>query len=84
MAGRDRIEHEGLGLFRARRKNSRKWLEGYYVRVSEVAGNDSSAVRHYIIFQKTDGSGRMCWAEAAPDTLCRCTGVRDKEQQANF
>ena len=36
--GRIWIENKGLGLFRARRKNSRKWLEGYYVRVLETAG----------------------------------------------
>ena len=82
--GRIWIEDKGLGLFRARRKNSRKWLEGYYVRVSETAGNDSSAVRHYIIFQKTDGSGRMCRAEVDPDTLCRCTGMRDKNSRLIF
>lgn len=29
MMGRIWIKNEGLRLFRARRKNSRKWLEGY-------------------------------------------------------
>ena len=84
MMGRDRMENEGLGLFRARRKDSRKCLEGYYVRVSETAGSNTPAVRHYIIFQKTDGSGRMCRAEADPGTLCRCTGVRDKNSRLIF
>lgn len=82
--GRNWMEHEGLGLFRVRRKSSREWLEGYYVRVSETAGSNIPAVCHYIIFQKTDGSGRMCRAEAAPDTLCRCTGVRDRNSRLIF
>ena len=83
MMGRNRIENEGLGLFHARRKNSRKWLEGYYVRVLETAGYHSPAFCHYIIFQETD-SGRVCRAEISPDTLCRCTGVRDKNNRLIF
>jgi uncharacterized phage protein (TIGR01671 family) len=81
--GRIWIENKGLGLFRARRKNSRKWLEGYYVRVLETAGYHSPAFCHYIIFQETD-SGRVCRAEISPDTLCRCTGVRDKNNRLIF
>ena len=77
------IENKGLGLFRTRRKNSRKWLEGYYVRVLETAGYHSPAFCHYIIFQETD-SGRVCRAEISPDTLCRCTGVRDKNNRLIF
>ena len=69
--------------FRARRKNSQKWLEGYYVRVLETAGYHSPAFCHYIIFQETD-SGRVCRAEISPDTLCRCTGVRDKNNRLIF
>jgi len=81
--GRIWIENKGLGLFRTRRKNSRKWLEGYYVRVLETAGYHSPAFCHYIIFQETD-SGRVCRAEISPDTLCRCTGVRDKNNRLIF
>ena len=81
--GRIWIENKGLGLFRARRKNSRKWLEGYYVRVLETAGYHSPAFCHYIIFQETD-SGRVCRAEISPDTLCRCTGVRDNNNRLIF
>ena len=81
--GRIWIENKGLGLFRARRKNSRKWLEGYYVRVLDTAGYHSPAFCHYIIFQETD-SGRVCRAEISPDTLCRCTGVRDKNNRLIF
>lgn len=81
--GRIWIENKGLGLFRARRKNSRKWLEGYYVRVLETAGYHSPAFCHYIIFQETD-SGRVCRVEISPDTLCRCTGVRDKNNRLIF
>ena len=84
MMGRNRIENEGLGLFRARRKNSWKWLEGYYVRTLVTAAGGIPAVRHFIIFQKTDGSCRMCRAEADPSTLCRCTGVQDKNRRLVF
>ena len=84
MMGRNRIENEGLGLFHARRKNSREWLEGYYIRTLGTAADGIPAVRHFIIFQKTDGSGRMCRAEADPGTLCRCTGVRDKNHRLIF
>lgn len=83
MMGRNWMENEGLGLFRARKKNSRKWLEGHYVKVLETAGRNIPAVRHYIIFQKTD-SERVCRAEVSPDTLCRCTGVRDKNSSLIF
>lgn len=83
MTGRIWIENKGLGLFRARRKNSRKWLEGYYVRVLETAGYHSPAFCHYIIFQETD-SGRVCRVEISPDMLCRCTGVRDKNNRLIF
>ena len=84
MMGRCWIESEGLGLFRARRKNSRKWLEGYYVRVLETAGHGSPAFCHYIIFQKANGLGRMCRAEVDHGTLCRCTGIRDKKRRLIF
>lgn len=79
------MKSEGFGLLRAKRKNSRKWLEGYYVRALETAGNNGvPAVRHYIIFQKANGSGRVCRAEINPDTLCRCTGIRDKNLRLIF
>ena len=84
MMGRNRIENEGLGLFRARRKNSRKWLEGYYIRTLETAADGTPAVRHFIIFQKTDGSGQMRRAEAGSGTLCRCIEVVHKNLKDAF
>lgn len=57
----------------------------YYVRALETAGNNGvPAVSHYIIFQKANGSGRVCRAEVNPDTLCRCTGIRDKNLRLVF
>lgn len=78
------MKNEGLGLFKAKKKNSRKWLEGYYARVTETAGYGIPAVRHYIIFQKAYGLGRIHRAEIDPDTLCRCTGIRDKNRRLIF
>ena len=78
------MKNEGLGLFKAKKKNSRKWLEGYYVRILETAGHGSPAFCHYIIFQKANGLGRMCRAEVDHGALCRCTGIRDKNRRLIF
>lgn len=78
------MKNEGLGLFKARKKNGRKWLEGYYAMVRQTAGYGIPVVRHYIIFQKAHGMGRICRVEIDPCTLCRCTGVRDKNHRLIF
>ena len=77
------MKSEGLGLFRARKKNNGEWLEGYYCRALETAEH-GSAVYHFIIFQKADGSGRVHVEPVNPDTLCRCTGVRDRNGRLIF
>ena len=77
------MKSEGLGLFRARKKNNGEWLEGYYCRALETAEH-GSAVYHFIIFQRTDGSGRMHVEPINPETLCRCTGVRDRNGRLIF
>ena len=42
------MKNEGLGLFKAKKKNSRKWLEGYYARASEMAGDGKPAI-HFVV-----------------------------------
>jgi len=42
-----------------------EWVEGYYVG------------RHQDVIVVV--SGRELWAEINPDTLCQCTGLKDKE-----
>ena len=44
------MKSEGLGLFRARKKNNGEWLEGYYCRASSAddgkSGSDDVAIRN--------------------------------------
>lgn len=60
-------------LFKAKRKDNGKWVEGYYVYCRK---------RHYIlpILNKAIGFDEREdeWVEADPNTLCQYTGLTDK------
>ena len=66
-------------LFRAKRKDSGEWVQGYYVKGLDVLTN---CEEDHIIFEpntmfyssgETDG-----WYRVDPSTICQCTGLKDK------
>ena len=60
-------------LFKAKRKDNGKWVEGYYVYCRK---------RHYIlpVLNKAIGFDEREdeWVEADPNTICQYTGLTDK------
>lgn len=59
-------------LFKAKRKDGGKWVEGYYEKRFDVDGSE----QHFIFWSKS----YTVWeyAEIAQDTLCQYTGLTDK------
>lgn len=59
-------------LFKAKRKDDGKWVEGYYEKRFDVDGNE----QHFIFWSKS----YTVWeyAEIDPSTLCQFTGLTDK------
>lgn len=58
-------------LFKAKRKDSGKWVEGYYVKKYDLLGK-----RHLIL--NVDNYVRWECVEIVPETLCQFTGLCDK------
>lgn len=58
-------------LFRAKRKDNGKWVEGYYRRIPCMR-----MLEHYII--PRNPKNRMEQYAIDPDTLCQYTGLTDK------
>lgn len=60
-------------LFKAKRKDNGKWVEGYYIYCRK---------RHYIlpVVNKAVGFDEREdeWVEIVPETLCQYTGLQDK------
>ncbi len=63
-------------LFKAKRKDNGKWVEGYYIYCRK---------RHYIlpVVNKAVGFDEREdeWVEIVPETLCQYTGLTDKNGQ---
>ena len=63
-------------IFKAKRRDNGKWLEGYYVYCRK---------RHYIlpVVNKAVGFDEREdeWVEIVPETLCQYTGLTDKNGQ---
>ena len=59
-------------LFKAKRKDNGKWVEGYYQKQFDLDGSE----QHLIFWSKS----YTVWeyAEINPDTLCQYTGLTDK------
>ena len=59
-------------LFKAKRINNGKWVEGYY----QKRYDEMERERHYIFWCKSN----IVWeyAEIDPDTICQYTGLTDK------
>lgn len=59
-------------LFKAKRKNNGKWVDGYYQKRYDLLGNEE-----YLIFH-ADSYTVWEYAEVDPETLCQFTGLYDK------
>ena len=59
-------------LFKAKRKDNGKWVEGYYQKRFDLDGSE----QHLIFWSKS----YTVWeyAEINPDTICQYTGLTDK------
>lgn len=64
-------------LFKAKRLDNGEWVQGYYVKGLDVYGKEVHLIfKPYTMFYssgETDG-----WYKVDPTTICRCTGLRDK------
>lgn len=59
-------------LFKAKRKDNGKWVEGYYQKRYDLLGNEEHLIFHadsYTVWE---------YAEIDPETLCQFTGFYDK------
>lgn len=59
-------------LFKAKRKDNGKWVEGYYQKRYDLLGNEEHLIFHadsYTVWE---------YAEIDPETLCQFTGMTDK------
>lgn len=59
-------------LFKAKRKDNGKWVEGYYQKRYDILGNEEHLIFHadtYTVWE---------YAEVDPETLCQFTGLCDK------
>ena len=61
-------------LFKAKRKDSGEWVEGYYRRIPCMGLHE-----HYIMPQNP--KNRLEQYEIDPDTICQYTGLTDKNGQ---
>ena len=61
-------------LFKAKRKDNGKWVEGYYRRIPCMR-----MLEHYIMPQNP--KNRLEQYEIDPDTICQYTGLTDKNGQ---
>lgn len=59
-------------LFKAKRKDNGKWVEGYYQKRYDLLGNEEHLIFH------ADSYNVWEYAEIIPETLCQFTGLCDK------
>ena len=59
-------------LFKAKRKDNGKWIEGYYQKRYDLLGNEEHLIFH------ADSYNVWEYAEIDPETLCQFTGLCDK------
>ena len=59
-------------LFKAKRKDNGKWVEGYYQKRYDILGNEEHLIFH------ADSYNVWEYAEVDPKTLCQFTGLCDK------
>ena len=79
-------------LAKAKHIKTGKWVEGYYCKIAETTYctiNDVRAVpvHHYILHETMTDWGlpnRFLQYEVDPDTICQCTGLKDKNGKLIF
>lgn len=81
-------------LFRGKRIEDGKWIEGFYYKMSEttyVSKEDYEKnpvpTHHYILFERMTDWGmpnQMYQAEVDPKTVCQYTGLIDKHEKKIF
>ena len=59
-------------LFKAKRKDDGKWIEGYYQKRYDLLGNEEHLIFHADSYKVWE------YAEIVPETLCQFTGLCDK------
>ena len=59
-------------LFKAKRKDNGKWVEGYYQKRYDLLGNEEHLIFHADSYRVWE------YAEIVPETLCQFTGLCDK------
>ena len=59
-------------LFKARRKDNGKWIEGYYQKRYCLSDNEESLIFHVDSYKVWE------YAEIIPETLCQFTGLCDR------
>lgn len=59
-------------LFKAKRKDNGKWVEGYYQKRYDLLGNEEHLIFH------ADSYNVWEYAEIDPETVCQFTGLCDK------
>ena len=59
-------------LFKAKRKDNGKWIEGYYQKRYDLLGNEEHLIFHADSYKVWE------YAEIVPETICQFTGLCDK------
>lgn len=67
-------------MCKAKRRDNGKWVYGYYVMKEDTIFKNKL---HYILRQ-LDGDSLASWYPVDPQTLCRCTGLTDKNGEWIF
>ena len=64
-------------LYKAKRIDGGEWVQGYYVKGSDMYGKETNVIFEpdaiFYSHGETDGL-----AEIDPSTICQCTGLKDK------
>lgn len=79
-------------LAKAKYIKTGEWVEGYYCRISEttycsIGDVPPVPVHHYILHETMTDWGlpnRFLQYEIDPDTICQCTGLKDKNGKLIF
>ena len=66
-------------LFKAKRKDNGKWVEGYYCKTT--IGNDVRPSDVIFVPFKVSRNEEWGWMKVDPDTVCQYTGLTDKNSQ---
>lgn len=68
---------ENRYLYKAKRIDNGEWVDGFYVKGSDMYGKETHVIfeTDAIFFSHGETDG---FAEINPSTICQCTGLKDK------